>query len=210
MIIIEMNRKSSGIAKVLIISLILINILLLYKIVNQSSKLTHHSLNIDYNNSFISSLKSSWAASYFTNGQGFPNLYLKNLKDEKISLYDIIQGKKTLLLVYSEVTCNTCIDSLIFHCNSLVKQSNGNYKVVGIAFTNNINYLRRFDRINSLYFPMYWDSHQKLKDLLKIKKLPAILIINSKGIIVNSFFTEPNLAPLNSPFFEIANSYLKH
>lgn len=186
--------------------IILINIgliLLFYQWNNAKQTINKHN---DY--STLTALKLSLKESYATNGKKIPSIKLLNLRHETINLQTYLAQRKNVLLIYSEVSCNSCTDSLIKNCNKLVNQSN-DFQIFAVANSKSIDYLRRFYRINKLKFPLLWDKDNILVKELKINLLPAILMINETGIIVNSFYISPKISELNLIFMEATSKWIK-
>jgi peroxiredoxin len=158
---------------------------MIFRIVNQQ-----RSVNKSKSGLSESSLLASLNESYSTDGKKIPNINLLSLRSDTISTHKYISNKKNILLIYSELTCNICVDSLIENCNILADRYK-NIKIWGIASANDLEYLRRYSRINQLKFPLFWDRKEVLISKLKIDMLPAILIIDESGTIINSFFITP-------------------
>lgn len=186
--------------------IILINIgliLLVFQLNNAKQTINKHN-----DDSTLTALKLSLKESYATNGKKIPSIKLLNLRHETIKLQTYLAQRKNVLLIYSEVSCNSCTDSLIKNCNKLVNLSN-DFQIFAVANSKSIDYLRRFYRINKLKFPLLWDKDNALVKELKINLLPAILMINETGIIVNSFYISPKISELNLIFMEATSKWIK-
>ena len=102
--------------KISIAMLIIINLILLIKLI--SYKYTK-----DITNNLTSTLKASLYDSYMTNGKKIPvNINFTNLVDNEIDIKTVLENKRSIILVYSDIACNACIDSLLAGCKSLKKQ----------------------------------------------------------------------------------------
>ena len=87
-------------SKILIICLIVLNILLIYKKFQSSN-------NISTNQKVsIIDFKEPVYNSYLTNGKLIEDINVKNLRGETINLKNFIGNKKSLIFIYSEVSCN--------------------------------------------------------------------------------------------------------
>ena len=191
--------------KMIIICMIVLNLVLILKIflVNINNLKSDNSKNISVN-----SYQRTLYESYLTNGKSIPNLTFKNLLNEKQNLKTILGDCKSLLLIYSDVSCNPCVDSLITGCNQLAEKSKDKYKVVGISHSQNMNYLRRFARINETKFPFLLDETGSMMKMLYLRALPVVFMLDKNHVIVNSFFIDPNVKEINSTFFNAASVFL--
>ncbi|MFZ2323361.1 MAG: redoxin domain-containing protein [Ignavibacteriaceae bacterium] len=191
--------------KIIIGLLVALNIFLIFNLVRLRTTL----LTKNEHNSLIKlePLEIALYDSYKTNGKKLPEINLTNLNNEIISLKNFISNKKTIILVHSEITCNSCLDSLMYGCNDLLSKSNETTQILGIAYSNSIEYLRRFARINNVKFPLLWDKNKEFIKQLSLSALPTILIINEEGRIINSFFINPSIDDLNPTFFKAASEF---
>lgn len=199
-----MNNK----IKIIVGVLILLNLFLLYNTI----KLKSVTKMDDSVRSYIKLTPLEFALydSYITNGKSIPEIKLQNVMKENVDIKNLIKNKKTIIIVYSEVSCNSCTDSLINGCNKLFDKSNDSVQVFGVAYTDNIEYLRRFVRINEIKFPFLWDEEKLFIEQLKLNALPVVLMANKNGEIINSFFINPSIHDLNPTFFKVANKFIEN
>lgn len=154
----------------------------------------------------LSPLLLSLRTSYLINGKKLPKLSLTNYKGKDTIISCV--GKKTIILLYSELSCNSCVDSLLKSCEILYQHKKGN-AVFGIVQSSNIGYVRRFARINNLIFTLYWDQKKYFTNSFKILSLPTILLVDENGIIINSFAINPSVRALTPIFIESALEWVK-
>ena len=140
--------------KKIIIILIVINIILLIRFI-QLPKLENNTASQSNVHNCLSSIavQTSLEETYKINGKIFPKIELTNIFNKEKDLSDFIIGKKTLMLIYSDVSCNICLDSLVLNCNKIYSNFNN---IIGITYSKRKNYLRRFARINEIKFPLFW------------------------------------------------------
>jgi len=55
---------------------------------------------------------------------------------------------------------------------------------------------------------LLWDKEKKLIKTLGLKYLPALLMINEEGVIINSFIIMPEIRELNPVFIEAALNWV--
>lgn len=189
----------------LLLIVVLVNVLLIFFVFRFCN--TKGTINSDNLNKTLMSMEFSLKDSYTTNGEKIPSVNLLDLQQKDIDLQTYLGKKKSVLLIYSEVSCNSCVDSLIANCNRLVNR-NDKYQVLAVAYSRNIEYLRRFVRINSLKFPLFWDKDNLLFRRLEIRNLPVILLVSESGIIVNSFYITPQIQELNPFIMEASSKWL--
>ena len=90
----------------------------------------------------------------FLNGNEMPhNLEVINLHGHKKKLSDIM-SKNTLVLRYSEMHCDVCIDSIVGKLN-IYQDSIGLQNIILFTNTENMNYVKRFKRVNNIHFDIY-------------------------------------------------------
>ncbi|KAF0147328.1 MAG: hypothetical protein FD143_3081 [Ignavibacteria bacterium] len=115
-----------------------------------------------------------------------------------------------MIFVYTDISCNACTDSLIENCNLLVNKSKGKNTIIGIAYSKDLNYLRRFTRINKIQFPFLLDDSAKFIKNIPLKTLPVILMVDENHLITNSYYINPQVKELNHAFFEAASIFLNN
>ena len=189
--------------KIIMILLLIFNLLLVYFFSVFSKQ---NDFETDSNNkiAYSAPLKQS----LIINGKRLSDFQLKNMSLKDVKLSNYIKQEKCVLFVYSNIGCNSCTDSLIKFCNKLSENPSKNYQVIGVAYAYEIEYIRRFARINKLRFPFLFDKNKMVASSLNIELLPAILIINEKGEIISSFFPNNYNKELNSIFFNSVTKYL--
>ena len=105
---------------------------------------------------------------YATNGKTIPNVMLKPLKTEAVSLSELIDNRKALILIFDDFSCDICLDILFLELNKYASKVNSNTTVIGIAQAKSIHYLNQFVRVKKTQFPLYWDSGRVLNKKLAI------------------------------------------
>lgn len=193
---------------ILLIIMIIINLLLLTKMFLFSHE--SHSETSVYNSDTVAAIQTSLSQSYVVNDKRFPNLEFRNLKDEPFSIKSKINNKKSLVFIYSQQDCDVCVDRLISDCNKLTRALQKPLNIIGIFHSNNLTYLRRFVAIKkNINFPIYWDSKNDAKEMLKLKSTPAVLVLNEGSKIVNSLFPVYGVWEMNESFFDFVLNFLK-
>lgn len=192
--------------KIAIVSLIVLNLFLLFLVRHYQFIAPKRNSNGEMNQLFNDFFKEA----ILLNGEKIPELELQTLAEKKIELSEFIRNRKSVLIIYSEVSCNSCLDSLLSYSRILASYAEDNYSIVCTAYSKDLNYVRRFVRINNLNFPLLWDSDGSLIQKLNIHFTPAVLLLDRNGRIINSFFSNPETRHLNSLFFQKATEFLKN
>ena len=109
-----------------------------------------------------------------------------------------------LVFVYGEHSCNVCVDESLRLCRELV----GEEWLIGIGCTDNERSASRFVRLNHIRFPFYHDTGDVFLQANNIPAVPAFLLINQEGVIVDAMFPASGQEDVTSKFFVFANDYL--
>ncbi len=122
--------------------------------------------------------------SFFVKAQ-LPNLELKNLDQEWVSL-DELKGEKLTVIDFWATWCKPCV-SAIPKLNLLQKE----FEPQGVEFIGintdgprNQSKVKPFARALNIGYPILFDPDQEAVDELNIAVLPTLLIYNSKGKMV--------------------------
>ncbi|PKL79270.1 MAG: hypothetical protein CVV25_08485 [Ignavibacteriae bacterium HGW-Ignavibacteriae-4] len=189
---------------ILTIILIIINIILLIKLFQKNSYHFQNEFNPD-----LIPIKMSLFESYLQNMESIPNTILRNIDNEIMQSETIMLGYKSILLIYSDGSCNICLDSLIFGCNKLFQDLSSNSKVIGIGYSQSIESIKKFKNVKNISFPVYFDYQNNFIQKCKLKTLPVVLMVDKKMRIINSFFINPQNKKYNDIFFKAATKYLQ-
>jgi len=190
--------------KKIIILLITINLILVLNTFMNPNQL----IECDYEKK-LEPLSYSFSQSLLINSKSIPDVSVINLKNERLNLLDVIKHKKSIIIMHSELSCNACVDSLMTGCNSIAFQ-HSNIKVMGITSSKKLSYVRKFARINNLGFPLFWDQDKIILKSFNFKILPTILLVDEKGIIVQSFNIFPEIKEYNSFYFSVIQNFIKN
>jgi len=168
-----------------------------------------------YNLNSISKKKSNDQVAFtllnetlLVNGRTFLGENLYTLNNKKKNINDIFGNQNILVFIHSNISCNVCVDSLVTKLNSIAVNNNFKDKLIGIVNSNDINYVRRFARINKLRFQIYWDKNSTITGLNKINLLPVVLMINKNKVVVSSYFINPLLRKFDSLFWGKAIKFI--
>lgn len=113
------------------------------------------------------------------------DLEVTNLEGIKKKLSDIISNN-TLVLRYSEMHCDVCLDNVINKLN-LYQDSIGIQNIMLFTNTDNINYIRKFKRINKIHFNIY-STDDKLDSILVDIGMPYLFIYSLDSKRINNVF----------------------
>ncbi len=150
--------------------------------------------------SIIESIKISMRESYNINGKMIPNLEIPDLTGKSNKLLSLINNKMTLIVLYSDISCNVCVDELFTNC-SLLNKKYKNLNIIVIASTRNKANLLKFKKINKINNIILDDNKYEFKNSLAIISIPTMILVKPNGTITNSFFINPNIKFLSKTFF---------
>ena len=104
-------------------------------------------------------------------------------REKKIS--DVISDN-TLILRYSEMNCDVCVDSIIKRLN-VYKDSIGLSNIVLLTTSRNLGYTRRFKKINKISFGIY-NMGKVLDSILVDIGMPYLFVYSSNNDRINNVF----------------------
>lgn len=104
-------------------------------------------------------------------------------REKKIS--DVISDN-TLILHYSEMNCDVCVDSIIKRLN-VYKDSIGLSNIVLLTTSQNLGYTRRFKKINKISFGIY-NMGKVLDSILVDIGMPYLFVYSSNNERINNVF----------------------
>ena len=132
-------------------------------------------------------------------------LYVCDVNDNPIPLIDLINCKKRLILRYSELNCQVCIDSLIqtLKCSPDLLNS-----VIVISNYSQTRDLLSFLQINQVPFPVY-----NLKELQLTKidnyELPYFIQTDTCTRLFNAFIPDKTLPAFTRIYIQTFENHLK-
>lgn len=118
------------------------------------------------------------------------------------SVVDIWENKKkmsevisdnTLILRYSEMHCEVCVDSIVKKLN-VYKDSIGLQNIVLLTTSQNFGYMRRFKKINSIPFGIY-NMDEALDSVLADIGMPYLFVYSTLSKRINNVFVPQKEAP---------------
>jgi hypothetical protein len=156
---------------------------------------------------FLESLHNSTAKTcrefeIFFNGKTIPlNSKVIGERDSIIYLKDIIYDN-SIILRYSELHCNTCVDIMI---ENLINYSNyiGNKNIILLSTSTTSNYIRQFKKFKNIEFMIY-ELTYGLEDLFIDIEIPYFFVIEKSTMRVNSAFIPQKEYP------ELIDKYLEN
>lgn len=118
------------------------------------------------------------------------------------SVVDIWENKKkmseiisdnTLILRYSEMHCEVCVDSIVKKLN-VYKDSIGLQNIILLTTSQNFGYMRRFKKINSIPFGIY-NMDKALDSVLVDIGMPYLFVYSTLSKRINNVFVPQKEAP---------------
>ena len=104
-------------------------------------------------------------------------------REKKIA--DIISDN-TLILRYSEMNCDVCVDSIVKRLNAY-KDSIGLSNIVLLTTSQNSGYIKRFRKINKISFSIY-NMGEVLDSILIDIGMPYLFVYSSNNDRINNVF----------------------
>ena len=114
-------------------------------------------------------------------GQIFPDYNFNSLAGERNQLYQLLDGKKAVLLFIS-TDCGACGPETQKWSVSY-PQTSSQYAVLGIA-SEIPGAIKEYQTSHNLSFPLFYDSLGKFTDEYKIDAYPTLIGLNEKKEIV--------------------------
>jgi hypothetical protein len=113
------------------------------------------------------------------------DLKLLDEKGDAVFLKDIITGNR-LVMRYSELNCQTCIDTQLENLNNNINLF-GVDNVVLFTTSRNRNYIRQFRKVNRVKFKIY-NLSKELERLIPDIDMPYYFLIDEKSMRINCLF----------------------
>ena len=110
---------------------------------------------------------------------------ITNLQGGRETLSDIMSDN-TLVLRYSEMHCDVCIDSIVSKLN-IYQDSIGLQNIVLFTSTKNMNYVKKFKRVNNIHFDIYGISNA-LDSVLVDIGMPYLFVYSFVDERINNVF----------------------
>lgn len=108
-----------------------------------------------------------------------------NMQGYKRKLSDIISNN-TLVLRYSEMHCDVCIDSIVSKL-SIYQDSIGLHNIILFTSTENLKYVKKFKRVNNIHFDIYSISNA-LDSVLVDIGMPYLFVYSFTNKRINNVF----------------------
>lgn len=108
-----------------------------------------------------------------------------NMQGYKRKLSDIMSNN-TLVLRYSEMHCDVCIDSIVSKL-SIYQDSIGLHNIILFTSTENLKYVKKFKRVNNIHFDIYSISNA-LDSVLVDIGMPYLFVYSFTNKRINNVF----------------------
>ena len=184
-----MKRKELNLAIILVLFLLLSNIYsyIQYKEISEvQSFLYELKKDSDIKIGQLEALKECRANEILLNGNEISRDWeITNLQGGRETLSDIMSDN-TLVLRYSEMHCDVCIDSIVSKLN-IYQDSIGLQNIVLFTSTKNMNYVKKFKRVNNTHFDIYGISNA-LDSVLVDIGMPYLFVYSFVDERINNVF----------------------
>ena len=105
----------------------------------------------------------------------------------------------SLVLFFSELSCNTCLDSETQFVNSLAEVTGGDGVRI-VAHANSQRYVRNYARLNAVEATLYFDEDNRFGELNEVQETPMLFLLNDRGEIVSAHYPLPENPAWSEPF----------
>ena len=134
----------------------------------------------------LESLKECRANEILLSGNKMSHdLEITSIQGNRKKLSDIMSNN-TLVLRYSEMHCDVCIDSIVSKL-SIYRDSIGLQNIILFTSTENVNYIQRFKRVNNIHFNIYSISNG-LDSVLVDIGMPYLFVYSFADERINNVF----------------------
>lgn len=134
----------------------------------------------------LGALKECRTNEILLNGIEIPlEVEVVNMQGYKRKLSDIISNN-TLVLRYSEMHCDVCIDSIVSKL-SIYQDSIGLHNIILFTSTENLKYVKKFKRVNNIHFDIYSISNA-LDSVLVDIGMPYLFVYSFTNKRINNVF----------------------
>lgn len=135
-----------------------------------------------------------------------PDIIIYDINRKEHNLSKILNKNKKIIIKYSELNCNTCIDSLFSCINNHLNEQEKQYITI-LATYHNRNDLLTFKRINNLNYPIY--GIDSLDIPLENLNEPFIFILNDDYTISHLFIPHKERLQDTRRYFDIILNDIK-
>jgi hypothetical protein len=115
----------------------------------------------------------------------YADLSVVDMQYREKKIADIISDN-TLILRYSEMNCDVCVDSIVKRLNAY-KDSIGLSNIVLLTTSQNSGYIKRFRKINKISFSIY-NMGEVLDSILIDIGMPYLFVYSSNNDRINNVF----------------------
>ncbi|ADV43356.1 hypothetical protein [Bacteroides helcogenes] len=135
---------------------------------------------------YLNGMKECRITELFLNGKIIPtNMVVMDMEKHKLNLPDVIKNNM-LILRYSEMHCNVCIDSIIARLNAY-KDLIGLNNIILLTTSKSSNYIRQFKKMNKVSFEIY--NMDRMADSIFVDiGMPYLFIYTSNDKRINNMF----------------------
>jgi hypothetical protein len=173
--------------------------LALKKSLNETKYLLEIAYNdLSYERSNSSSLKQVIELSHKYNGQIILDEPIFASTNDTINLFSIIGNSPILVLRFSEISCNVCIDSQIDLVNSFLNRDES-VRFMLIASYSNPEHMIRFKRLNNIDYEIY-NFGGSLTGFNE-NDVPFYFIIDKDHVVKDSFIPVREVPSLTESYF---------
>ena len=105
----------------------------------------------------------------------------------------------SVVLYFSELSCNSCLDGETQFLNSLVEVTGGDGVRI-VAHANSPRYVRNYARLNGVKAALYFDEDNRFGELNEVRETPMLFLLNDRGEVVSAHYPLPENPAWSDPF----------
>lgn len=112
-----------------------------------------------------------------------------------------------LILVFSELSCNVCMDKETQFAVELAGKI-GPGSVEAIVYANSMRYVKNYIRLNKVNFPVFFCGDNSFFEENDIINTPLLCLVNDLGQVVAAHYPIPGHLEYSEPFHRFCVNYL--
>jgi len=129
-----------------------------------------------------------------------PNFHLANEGGDTILLADLIGEKSKLIVWISELSCQVCVDSVLFSVLSFIEDHSLEDQILIFADYQSKSYLNTYKRLNQISLPFYLPLDKQIVSTLELFP-PYLFVVDSSMRFQNLFLPESHYLKEELDFF---------
>jgi len=115
------------------------------------------------------------------------------------------EKQPSLLLVFSELSCNVCQDEESAFGNEIARELGPGF-VRAVIHGSTPRYIQSYIRLNQVDYPIYYDEDMAFMKDHEIVNTPLVLLLDENDRVIETHYPLPGREKLSEPFHD----YVRH